>query len=129
MPPPNAYKKLSTEPIDLDVDLPEGGEGSYRIELPPNYHHGRPHPVLMLMHGRELPELLMLRWKALAAENGFILMTPRWLNPAAPGVLGLHADDCKVSITVAVNGLMCIVDHADLINVLIRADRSEPVQV
>ena len=88
LPPPNAYKKLSAESIDLDIDLPEGGEGSYRIKLPPDYHHARPHPVLILMHGREMPELLMQRWQTLAAQNGFILMAPRWLKPAAPAPWG-----------------------------------------
>jgi pimeloyl-ACP methyl ester carboxylesterase len=85
LPPPNAYKKLTTtEPIDLDIDLPENAEGAYRIQLPPDYHHGRPHPVLVLMHGRELPELLVRRWTDLAAQNGFILMAPRWIRPTSP---------------------------------------------
>ena len=85
LPPPNAYKKkITTDPIDLDLELPGSPDGSYRVQLPPGYHHGRPHPVLMLMHGRELPEILLKRWTELAAQNGFILMAPRWIRPASP---------------------------------------------
>ena len=96
LPPPNAYKKqITTDPIDLDLDLPDKSEGAYRIQLPPDYNHSRPHPVLMLMHGRELPELLVRRWSALAAKNGFILMAPRWIRPAAPKPWGFTSEEHK----------------------------------
>jgi pimeloyl-ACP methyl ester carboxylesterase len=94
LPPPHAYKKtITTAPIDLDLELPDNSEGSYRIQLPPGYHHGRPHPVLVLMHGRELPELLVRRWTELAAQNGFILMAPRWIRPASPKPWGFTAPE------------------------------------
>ena len=94
LPPPNAYKKkMTTEPIDLDLELPDNAEGAYRVQLPPDYHHGRPYPVLILLHGRELPELLVRRWTELAAQNGFITMAPRWIRPASPKPWGFTATE------------------------------------
>jgi pimeloyl-ACP methyl ester carboxylesterase len=76
LPPPNAYGKLSKDMMTLNLDLPDAPTGSYLVQLPPEYHHQRPHPVLMLMHGREPPEILLQRWAPLAARSGFILMAP-----------------------------------------------------
>jgi hypothetical protein len=80
LPPPNAMEKLPKGPFDLDLDLPDGASGKYHILLPPDYHHMRPYPVMMLLHGRENPEDLLGRWAALAARCGFILMAPRWMK-------------------------------------------------
>ena len=80
LPPPNAYDKFATDkPFELPFDLPDGSEGSYIVQLPPDYNHHRPHPMLMVMHGgRERPEDLLARLAPFAAKHGFILLAPRW---------------------------------------------------
>lgn len=78
LPPPNAYPKISDEVMTLDLEIPDAPPGQYLVQLPPDYNHHRPHPVLVLLHGRETPEVLLRRWTALAARHGFILAAPLW---------------------------------------------------
>lgn len=78
LPPPNALEKLSSDVMTLDLELPDGPTGSYLVQLPPDYHHERPHPLLVLVHGREEADVLIKRWAPYAAEHGFILAAPLW---------------------------------------------------
>lgn len=79
LPPPYAYEKISGEPFKLDIEVPDSNGGSYHVQLPPDYHHLRPYPVLVLMHSSaEKPLDLLNKWSNLAAEHGFILVAPAW---------------------------------------------------
>src|SRR5262249_28053358 len=47
----------------------------------PEYHHGRSYPVLILLHNSNEKAYDMLqRWSGPAAENGYILAAPLWLQ-------------------------------------------------
>jgi pimeloyl-ACP methyl ester carboxylesterase len=49
------------------------------LQLPPDYHHQRSYPVLMVCHnGRESAEAMMKRVSEEAARNGVILVAPEW---------------------------------------------------
>jgi poly(3-hydroxybutyrate) depolymerase len=74
LPPPEAAAKR-----------PEKGDKlqamgvSYHIQLPPGYNHGRPWPVLMVLHhSQEKAEEELERWSDLAAQRGYILVAPQW---------------------------------------------------
>jgi len=45
-----------------------------------DYHHvGRAYPVLLVLHNAgEKPAEALKRWKALAAESGYLLVAPAW---------------------------------------------------
>ncbi|HWY85834.1 MAG TPA: hypothetical protein VNX28_03865, partial [Gemmataceae bacterium] len=80
-PPPVPYEKskIATEPVKLTIDSEHSKGGSYYLQLPPEYHHQRSYPVLLLLHGvREKPDALLARLSELAAETGFILAAPLW---------------------------------------------------
>jgi pimeloyl-ACP methyl ester carboxylesterase len=76
LPPADPYEKLGVKPIPL---TPPGGGAAYHVQLPPEYHHGRPFPVLIALHhsaGGAGGELQL--WGELAAKHGFIVMAPAW---------------------------------------------------
>lgn len=87
LPPPNAYKDPPTAGFfNLSFDLPDSPNGSYLVQLPPDYNHHRAHPLLLLIHGgRESPDILLQRWTALAARHGFILAAPLWAKFSKQG--------------------------------------------
>jgi pimeloyl-ACP methyl ester carboxylesterase len=61
--------------------LPDAPQGSYLVKLPPDDHHQRAHPVLMLIHSdREAPEVFLKRWAPLTDVHGFIVIAPLWRN-------------------------------------------------
>lgn len=79
MPPVAPHDKLDTEPQKLTIEGAAGG--TYVLQLPPEYHHGRTYPVLVVLHGMsEKAEDTLARWKSLAAANGYILAAPLWSN-------------------------------------------------
>jgi pimeloyl-ACP methyl ester carboxylesterase len=81
LPPPRAYDKtkIGSRPIKLDIDIADSKGGTYYVQLPPEYHHERPYPVLLMLHGaREKPDAMLERISDLAAQQGFILAAPLW---------------------------------------------------
>jgi dienelactone hydrolase len=51
----------------------------YHLQLPPEYHHGRAWPVLIVLHSAgETSEETLRRWAAPAALNGYLLAAPEW---------------------------------------------------
>jgi pimeloyl-ACP methyl ester carboxylesterase len=51
----------------------------YYLRLPPEYHHQRAYPVLVVLHAADEEAKHMLqRWGDLAAQNGYILAAPEW---------------------------------------------------
>jgi pimeloyl-ACP methyl ester carboxylesterase len=81
LPPPEPEEKISTTPVELRTQLPEGGRSAqtYSVQLPPEYTHSRPYPVLFVLHqaGQRPSDMLGL-WSETAARHGYILVAPRW---------------------------------------------------
>jgi predicted esterase len=72
-------------PSAAEKTLPEGvaeykTEGAtYLVQLPPEYRHTRPYPVLIVLHqAGEKPRAMLNNWKESAAENGYIVVAPEW---------------------------------------------------
>ncbi len=86
LPPPLPHEVSSTLVTKLEIELPQGGiGGTYYVQLPPEYHAQRAYPVLLLLHGgREKANVLITRWSALAAQQGFILAAPVWGSGIRP---------------------------------------------
>lgn len=81
LPPSHPEAKLPAGPIPLTTDLPMGLRKSvnYIVQLPREYHHGRPYPVLFVLHQAiEKAADTMDRWSDLAHQNGYILVAPEW---------------------------------------------------
>jgi predicted esterase len=65
----------------LKTDVPNANHGAitYHVQLPPEYHHYRPYPVLIALHGvNETAPDVRKRWGELAAKYGYILAAPEW---------------------------------------------------
>ena len=82
LPPPAPEVKLDTKPTEVRIELGRSGSaGTYLLKLPPEYRHGRPYPVLMVLHMEDEKAIAMLdRWSSAAAEQGYILAAPSWNN-------------------------------------------------
>jgi predicted esterase len=77
LPPPDPEQKINTLVKEMKV---AGGQGpTYYLKLPPEYHHQRSYPVLILLHGGgEDAKIQLARWSEPAAQNGYILAAPTW---------------------------------------------------
>ncbi len=74
---PHDAKNLDTKVQTIKVEVPESDGGSYLVQLPPDYHHQRSYPVLMLLHGgRDNAEDTLKRFTEEGAKHGFILAAP-----------------------------------------------------
>ena len=72
---PHDPKLLTTKMQTIQLD----SGGSYLLQLPPDYHHQRAYPVLILLHsGRDAADETMERFAEEAAKFGFILVAPQW---------------------------------------------------
>lgn len=83
LPPPEPHDKLDPKaagPLRVDITLPDSvAEGSYLVQVPPEYNPHRAYPVVVLLHsGREKPEEIVARWREPAARHGYLLMAPLW---------------------------------------------------
>jgi hypothetical protein len=80
--PVEAEEKISTAVVETVTRLPDSRDRtpiSYYLQLPPEYHHSRPFPVLIVLHEESGDAREMLsRWKDLAAQHGYILAAPQW---------------------------------------------------
>ncbi|HEY7330886.1 MAG TPA: PHB depolymerase family esterase [Gemmataceae bacterium] len=72
-------------PVTAEKKLPDGVAefktqgATYYVQLPPEYRHSRPYPVLIVLHeAGEKPSDMIQRWADAAAENGYILLAPEW---------------------------------------------------
>ncbi len=79
LPPVEAEKALSEKVIEG-----KAGSATYQLQLPPEYRHGRPYPLLIVLHqaGESAKEMLA-RWSESAAEHGYILVAPQWQSDGA----------------------------------------------
>lgn len=58
----------------------------YLVKLPPEYHHGRAYPVLIVLsHGGINPEDILAPLVAQADKNGYILVVPEWTDTFGKG--------------------------------------------
>ncbi|HXG09914.1 MAG TPA: hypothetical protein VNK04_09010 [Gemmataceae bacterium] len=80
LPPPEPEEKVEPTPVKLHPRESGTGRGAaYYVQPPPEYHHGRPFPVLMVLHqGGESARAMLDRWSAHAARNGYLLVAPEW---------------------------------------------------
>jgi hypothetical protein len=82
LPPPEPYEKLGARLLEVNGN----GQGAgYQVHLPPEYHHLRQHPVLIVLHhSAEKPEQAIGRWADLAARQGFLVVAPAWGKEMKP---------------------------------------------
>jgi hypothetical protein len=78
LPPVEASTELGTKPTEVKLG-PGRGAVTYTLQLPPEYRHGRPYPVLLaLPDSGEKADKVLGRWAEAAAEHGYILAVPEW---------------------------------------------------
>jgi pimeloyl-ACP methyl ester carboxylesterase len=94
LPPPDAEEKLSDKPLELEAKLFGRRYGRpYLVQLPPEYTHGRPYPLLMVLHNSdEKPKAILERWSEQARQNGYILIAPEW-GGGLRGAYSFSAED------------------------------------
>src|SRR5262249_30893376 len=93
IPPPLAETKTTEEMVERK---PERGI-SYMLKLPPEYHHGRSYPVLILLHNTgERPRKMIDRFAEQAKEHGYILAAPSWPRGGLGSDYTYSADDHEV---------------------------------
>ena len=74
LPPLAAEEKLPKGMAQYKID-----DTTYFVQLPPEYRHTRPYPVVILLHqAGEKPRDILRCWADDAAENGYILLAPDW---------------------------------------------------
>jgi hypothetical protein len=81
--PPVEPEEKAAGMIDktVEVKLPGNRSRTYDLRLPPEYRHSRAYPVLIVLHKEgEKPADMIDRWAKDAAENGYILAAPEWVN-------------------------------------------------
>jgi hypothetical protein len=72
------YGSKVKKPVAREVER-NSGKARYYLQLPPEYHHQRRYPVLLVLHSAdESAKEMLKRWSALAAEHGYILAAPEW---------------------------------------------------
>lgn len=80
LPPIAPEEKLPKEATEYKTEK----DRTYYVQLPPEYRHTRPYPVLIVLHqaGEKARDMLD-RWAEAAAENGYLLLAPEWANGLA----------------------------------------------
>ncbi len=78
LPPAEPEKKVSTDEVEH-----KSGHTPYLLQAPPEYRHTRPYPVLIVLHqAGERARDMLVRWSEAAAENGYLLVAPKWNDGA-----------------------------------------------
>jgi hypothetical protein len=80
LPPIEPPTKVTGSEMEFTVRPTRGSRNvNYWVQLPPEYHPGRPWPVLVVLHmAKETPKDALRRWSEQAARNGYIVAAPRW---------------------------------------------------
>lgn len=80
LPPPDAEEKPPVGVAEMEVKTPSRRKSvPYLLQLPPEYHPGRPYPVLLVLsHSEEKARVMLDRFSEQAADHGFILAAPDW---------------------------------------------------
>jgi dienelactone hydrolase len=81
LPPPEPEEKLDRVPRKVQVGGSELRGPAYWLQLPPEYTHGRPWPVLLVLHqAGEEPKDTLERWGEYADKHGYVLAAPEWAD-------------------------------------------------
>lgn len=80
VPPPAPHQNLTLDIQQIVFPATANSPGgTYHLQLPPEYHHLRPFPVLVVLHdGSQTATQMLKAWSVLAAKNGYILVAPEW---------------------------------------------------
>jgi pimeloyl-ACP methyl ester carboxylesterase len=63
----------------------------YVLRLPPEYHHGRAYPVVLILPSRNLSATqIVARMAEQAERNGYILVAAEWTNQFGNGLYDFH---------------------------------------
>jgi hypothetical protein len=77
LPPTDPPPRYTSDEVEMKVGPPTGPGPTYRLKLPPEYHPGRPYPVLIaLHHAGETGKDMVKRWGDDAAKYGYVLACP-----------------------------------------------------
>ena len=78
--PPELYKRSSAPTTEHAAGIP------YLVKLPPEYHHGRAYPVVIVLpHPGMAPEQMIAALSYEADRNGYILLAPEWSGEFGKG--------------------------------------------
>jgi hypothetical protein len=94
LPPPEPESKLSPEMQQRKSVRPTSTRqpANYVLQLPLEYRHGRPYPLLVVMHNTgESATGIFERYKYWANRNGYILASVDW--ETTPGVYNYSAEE------------------------------------
>jgi len=87
LPPATAYK---LDGAGSSFELAAANGGQYSVQLPPEYSHQRPYPVLIvLLPQRDGSTSIMARFREMASRHGYVLVSPA---ASSEGVLGCLRD-------------------------------------
>jgi hypothetical protein len=89
LPPPEPEENLSTDVRVVKMGKAGRGQAAYHLQLPPEYSHGRPTPVLLVLHGDKTPAEELDRWADEAGKHGYVVAAPEW----GGGEYGWSADE------------------------------------
>jgi len=79
LPPVNPDKAPPSLPRDVIPPVTEPGKPRFAVQVPPDYHHGRTWPLLVVLHASGESHLdHAAKWSKAAAEQGYILLAPLW---------------------------------------------------
>jgi pimeloyl-ACP methyl ester carboxylesterase len=82
LPPPQAMTPLPATNAELKTTSLSGEAFNYVMQLPPEYHHHRAYPLLIVLHnGGQASRDALVPWRKIAARYGFILVAPQWADP------------------------------------------------
>ncbi len=101
LPPVDAPEKVTSSEVEMKAPAIAGKGTTYRLKLPPEYHAGRPYPVLIaLHHGGELGTDMVKRWGDEAGKHGYILACPDWDQAGVGGYTYTSAEHATVLDTL-----------------------------
>ncbi len=81
---------MEPEPKPDDKVVERKADGAtYLLQLPAEYRHSRPYPILIVLHqAGESARDMLNRWAESAAEHGYILAAPQWQDSGLGGSYG-----------------------------------------
>ncbi|HLW68512.1 MAG TPA: hypothetical protein VKS79_24550, partial [Gemmataceae bacterium] len=95
LPPPEPGDKVTPEPQERRTALANNNNrapANYVLQLPLEYRHGRPYPLLVVMHNTgERAQAIFDRYKYWANRNGYILASVDW--ETIPGAYNYSAEE------------------------------------
>lgn len=99
LPPPEAEKNLSQTPMELKTArFQTQADGvKYMVQLPPEYQHNRPYPLLLAFpHGRETMKSCLERFKDVPGRHGVIVAVMDWNNGGQVPLYDFKDEDIQI---------------------------------